>query len=283
MFGSLPTHVLRGEPWRTLLFRPQPDHPNAGAPRDHHLMEFFWMPVVEPYAVSEPFSTAGKVNMNFGIMPFTYIERSTALRAALSEERVTAAPNAASTFYTRTELTQTPAERATQYRRKIDADQTLRQWEWQEQLAQGGLFTSASEICDLYLVPEGLAMPATDDIAAFQAKMEQFWKDHALTSDNVRERVYTTLYPKLTVRSNIYTVHYRVQTLKKRAGSDPASWVENADQVVAEYRGADTIERYLDPNDERIPDYPSSSNPASQPPATAFYRWRTIRSLPFSP
>ena len=283
MFGSLPTHVLRGEPWRTLLFRPQPAHPNAAAPRDHLLMEFFWMPVVEPYAVSEPFSTAGKINMNFGIMPFTYIERSTALRAALAEERVTAAPNTASVFYTLGDDDQQPAQQGTQYRRKIDADQTLRQWKWQEQLAQGGLFTSASEICDLYLVPEGLAMPATDDIAAFQAKMEQFWKDHALTSDNVRERVYTTLYPKLTVRSNIYTVHYRVQTLKKRAGSDPVSWVENADQVVAEYRGADTIERYLDPNDARIPDYPSSSDPASQPPATAFYRWRTIRSLPFSP
>ncbi len=33
------------------------------------------MPVVEPYPISEPLSTAGRINMNYQIVPFTYINR----------------------------------------------------------------------------------------------------------------------------------------------------------------------------------------------------------------
>ncbi len=50
---------------------------------DYLMLDYFWMPVVEPYAISEPLSTAGKINMNFQIVPFTYIERSTGLYAVL--------------------------------------------------------------------------------------------------------------------------------------------------------------------------------------------------------
>ena len=42
-------------------------------------MDLFWMPEVEPYAISDCFSTAGKINMNYQIVPFTYITRNTAL------------------------------------------------------------------------------------------------------------------------------------------------------------------------------------------------------------
>jgi hypothetical protein len=31
------------------------------------------MPVVEPYAISEPLSVAGRVNLNYQIVPFTNI------------------------------------------------------------------------------------------------------------------------------------------------------------------------------------------------------------------
>lgn len=271
MFGSLPSHVMRNVPWRTLLFRPQENHPNFSDPKDHLVMEFFWMPVVEPYAISEPFSTAGKINMNHQIMPFPFIQRSTGLFAALSEERVTAAPLAAAEFYNLPDSDQTAFQRAIEYRRKIDPVETLRQF--QDRFDAGGIFLSASEICDLYLVPEGESVEG----------MPAFWEAHSLTSDNIRERVYTTLYPKLTVRSNVFTVHHKVQVLKKRAGSDPSVWDETGDQVVAEYRGAATIERFLDPNDSRIPDYPGNANPLALPRTTEFYRWRTIRNLPFSP
>ena len=95
MFGSLPTGVIRNQPWQTLLFRPQAGHPGEGSPAsgppytsppDHVLMDLFWMPVIEPYAISEPFSTAGKVNLNYEIAPFSYIRRATALYAAFKGE-----------------------------------------------------------------------------------------------------------------------------------------------------------------------------------------------------
>jgi uncharacterized protein (TIGR02600 family) len=271
MLGSLPTHVLRGEPWRTLLFRPQTNHPNWSNPKDHLVMEFFWMPVVEPYAISEPFSTAGKINMNYQIMPFTWLERSTGLRAALSEERLTAAPTSASECYNLSDGDQTTAQHNMEYRRRIDMEETLLQFE--DRFDAGKPFLSASEICDLQLVPEGQSLD----------NMDAFWSSHSLTSDNVRERVYATLYPKLTVRSNIFTVHFKAQALRQRPGGNPEVWTEGLDQVVAEYRGSTTIERFIDPNDASIPDYPSATDPLAEPPASAFYRWRTIRNLPFSP
>ena len=47
--------------WETLLFRPQPGHPGTQNPPDHLIMDLFWMPVIEPYAISEPLATAGKL------------------------------------------------------------------------------------------------------------------------------------------------------------------------------------------------------------------------------
>ncbi len=73
MFGSLPTGVQAGVPWRTLLFRPQSGHYGATSPPDHLWLDLFWMPVVQPYAISDRFSTAGKINMNYQILPFTYM------------------------------------------------------------------------------------------------------------------------------------------------------------------------------------------------------------------
>lgn len=106
MFGSLPSRVKGGEPWRTLLFRPNnarvanpgqrhpggPGYYQGEDPADHYLLDLFWMPVVEPYAISETFSSAGKVNINYQIVPFQHISRSTAVHAALKGELMTAVP-----------------------------------------------------------------------------------------------------------------------------------------------------------------------------------------------
>ena len=35
-------------------------------------LDLFNMPVAESYPISEPLSTAGRVNMNYQIVPFTY-------------------------------------------------------------------------------------------------------------------------------------------------------------------------------------------------------------------
>ena len=117
MFGSLPSLVQTGAPWNTLLFRPDLTEggthfgaPGNGIdslgasltddalPGDHLWLDAFWMPVVEPYAISENFETAGKVNLNHEIFPFTYIERTTALRAVMKSERMLAIPITAAIY-----------------------------------------------------------------------------------------------------------------------------------------------------------------------------------------
>ena len=51
-------------------------HPGGENPPDHLFLDLFWMQVVEPYAISEPFSTAGKVNLNYQMLPFRNIRRA---------------------------------------------------------------------------------------------------------------------------------------------------------------------------------------------------------------
>lgn len=105
VFGSLPTGVYgsqtsdpdeqkNGVPWRTLLFRPDSTGTHAGgpttSPADHHFLDLFWMPVVQPYAISDSYSTAGKINLNYQMLPFPHIKRSTGLHAVMKGELVTA-------------------------------------------------------------------------------------------------------------------------------------------------------------------------------------------------
>lgn len=259
MFGSL---LSRRSGWETLLFSPNPagdSHPGTRSPRDHLLLDLFTMPVVEPYAISEPFSTAGKVNLNYAIAPFGYLKRSTALRAALHPLRVTALPQTAVDRYK-------SRDNPENYRYLVDRDETIRGFEeffnsYKTDRSKG-FFKSASEICDRFLYPKGATHAG---IVLFKGRSEseirqQFWKESGLTGDNVREKPYADLYPRLTTKSNTYTVHYRVQTLRQKAYAGPAegeaeyyrTWDESRDQVLAEYRGQTTIERYLDPEDERF-------------------------------
>lgn len=112
MMGSLPSRLHSSNmkspdatsggngAWTNLLFRPHVQvtgaalrHPGQATPPDHYLLDLFWMPVVEPYAISEPLSTAGKVNMNYQMMPFTHIRRATALHAVMKGEMFAALPN----------------------------------------------------------------------------------------------------------------------------------------------------------------------------------------------
>src|SRR5204863_7056320 len=121
MLGSLPTGInphnpMSSRPWETLLFRPNREdvtsHPGADiskGPPDHLVLDLFTVPVIEPYAISEPFSTAGKINLNYVLAPFgyakgdagkdlgttrdrSYIRRDTALRGALKSTFIMAVP-----------------------------------------------------------------------------------------------------------------------------------------------------------------------------------------------
>ncbi len=104
-----------------------------------------------------------------------------------------------------------------------------------------------------------------------------------MTGDNARERPYSYIYPRLTTKSNTYTVHYRVQALKKPKGTTQGVWDEKKDKVIGEYRGSTTIERYVSPNDATIPDYPSQPSKISTDPLGKFYKWRVINTRQFAP
>lgn len=266
MFGSLPTGVIGNKPWQTLQFRPTPaGHPNLLGPRDHLLLDLFHMPVVEPYAISEPLSTAGKVNLNYQIVPFTHITRETGIRAVLKSERVIAIPDASASEYKRTGAT------SQNYRFPIDAEQTLEGF--RTKFNAGEIFRSASEICDLPLVPQG----------TLYGDMGTYWDTRRLTGDNSRERPYTTLYPRLTTRSNTFTIHVRAQALQKRrtgSSTDWARWQEGKDLIISEYRGNQTIERYVDPDNRQVPDYATEANPL---PISDFYKIRVLASKQFTP
>jgi len=281
MFGSLPTGAKRGKHWQTLLFRRQPGHPEYAATAgnftndpDYLFLDLFWMPVVEPYAISEPLSTAGKINLNQQVVPFTWLERNTGLYAVLKNEKVMSIPNADAAIYKTT---------GNSYRRSINLTDTLKQLNFRFDNTDGtGLyaFRSAAEICDQHIIPDDATVSMSSK-ATLDDSMKNYWGSHALTGDNSRERIYTTIYPRLTTKSNTYTVYFRAQSLRKRANSDPKTWDEEKDTVTGDYQGATTLERYVAPGDSAIPDY--ASNPDATPSLDSFYKWRMRANRPFAP
>jgi uncharacterized protein (TIGR02600 family) len=303
MFGSLlaPQTTLDKAGWKTLLFCPNPaagftstEHQGFANPPDHLLLDLFTMPVVEPYAISEPFSTDGKVNLNFQMMPFGYIERSTALRAALQPLRVTAIPSA----FTRTigavkELRYKGINNDENLRYLVDRDETVKGFNAIfDQYSTGspgkGFFKSASQICEMFLYPKG--QPYNYGLIKFtsgDSSIKSWWNTCSVTGDNVREKPYSDLYSRITTKSNTYTVHYRVQSLRQRPYTGNPSgeaayymtWDESRDQVLSEYRGHTTIERYLDPRDDR---FYKTINPDKDSLESA-YRFRVIYNKRFSP
>lgn len=279
MFGSLPAGVHANEPWRTLLFRPQQDHPGGPgkrggvSPADHLLLEFFWMPVVEPYAISEPFSTAGKINLNHQIFPFTNIRRATGLHAVLASEVIHAVPNEDLPNY----KVFPPGSNGNQFWGQaqdkrwaypVDVEKTLAQLE--AHFAEGRAFISPSEICDVHLVPKGADVES-------HTQMDAFWQRHRPTGDNTRERPYGNLYPRLTTRSNVFRVHYIAQTLQK-ARSAAADEMTDEDKVTGEYRGSTLLERYLDPAQPGMPDFATNSAGLS---LDHFHQFRIVESKRF--
>jgi uncharacterized protein (TIGR02600 family) len=335
-FGSLPSGIHPTpasqtssvpRPWQTLLFCPNPpsrvtastnpptelDHFGFKSPRDHLLLDLFWMPVVEPYAISEPASTAGKINMNYQMMPFTHITRATGLHAAMRSVRITALPAAMAWASNANPSGASTPQKQFCYKAFLDADnlkfdtnyhvnmtETLQGF--QARFGSGDLFHSASEICDLFLVPEPIAghsyissnnrtgktlskpsqKPKIGDmISWWNGDPQQPDDGMKLTGDNTRESPYNQLYPRLTTRSNVFQVHYRVQALKKARSTPVTVWDEKKDRVGAEQRGSVVLERYIDPNDAALPDF--VANPDADGALDDHYRFRIIRSKIFAP
>jgi len=285
MFGSLPTGApvgtLAPAPWQTLLFQPgATGHFGLNAPKDEYLLDLFWMPQTLPYAISEPFSTAGKVNLNYQIFPFTYIDRSTAIQSVLASEKVAqVAAGNANTYKQYVKFSNPPAMSGTA-RVPLNLAESGGTLGWfTAKFNTWTVFKTAAEICDVYLVPQGQTWtPAT-------AQAQWYGSNYALVGDNTRERPYADIYSRITTKSNVYTVFYRVQTLKNPSAS-PSTWSEGTGAITGEFRGSTTIERYIDPN-QAIPDYGSlsasaiTSTPSLDSPT--YYKWRVVENNRFAP
>ncbi|MGH8046716.1 MAG: Verru_Chthon cassette protein A, partial [Chthoniobacterales bacterium] len=310
-FGSLPSRVVTSKGWQTLLFRPAisgmlggKTHPGANNPPDHRLLDLFWMPVVEPYAISEPFATAGKVNMNYQIAPFNYIKRTTAMLGVLRAVKMAALnPNQGantgpySDSYKR--MGTYPADGSSGgvgvvLRRDIDGPSTLKFFEDDHfKIGTNQPFVTESEICTIPLVPmpitalgghvtagivaPKLGVPGSGDSAdTMRSKLASFWNQNKMTGDNSLERPYAMIYPRLTTKSNSYTVHVKVQMLKKVPVSiAPLNDVkEGRDQVTGEFRGSFVIERYLDPTTQTF-------NIQSPDDTLGPYKFRVVSSKQF--
>jgi uncharacterized protein (TIGR02600 family) len=309
MLGSLPTGVKRHtatnkHAWETLLFRPEirknsaeKPHPGTASPKDHLIMDLFWMPVIEPYAISEPFSTAGKINLNYEIAPFHYIRRTTALHGVMKSEQPLVLPNEASKAYKlwdheTNDHPQLPNSGSNQdaqvrtdwgklfngqapfdkLRRPIDVETTLSQAD--KRFEAGEIFRSATEICELHLVRQDEKLADYENNA--------IWNRAAITGDNTRERPYANLYARLTTRSNTFTIHIRAQVLRQPKGTTPGDWEtwrEDESPPLSEFRGSTVVERYIDPSDPNLPDF------AKDPEAVAdrAYKFRIVSTKKFMP
>jgi hypothetical protein len=157
---------------------------------------------------------------------------------------------------------------------EVNIDETLEGFRQRFEVERD-IFRSASEICELHIVPSDPDF-STDTYAT----MEDYWETHRITGDNTKERIYTNLYPRLTTKSNTFTVHFRAQALKKVPSTPANVWDESKDQVTGEYRGHQTLERYIDPNDPDLPDY---ADLGTHPPISDFYKFRVVQAKQFTP
>jgi uncharacterized protein (TIGR02600 family) len=264
MFGSLPTGSQMHVPWQTLLFRPHPQHYGAQVLPDHLLLDLFWMPVLEPEPLSANLATEGKINLNHEILPFRHIQRTTALHAAMKAETLMAIPDSAAATYKSGEA---PDDR---FRRHLDAKQTLALWQ-REVFDQGKVFLTASQVCEQYLVPEGL-VGSGDGVT--RSAMETFWNGHRLTGDNRKERPYAHLHSRLTTRSNTYRVHVVAQSLVKARSTPADRFDSRRDKVVGSRRGSAVVSRQLNLNHPDLPDYQAApSSGEAMVPLDRFYDW----------
>lgn len=285
MFGSIPSEPWGGKPWQTLLFRPNhDDHPGAKTVPDHLLLDLFHMPVVEPYAISEPFSTAGKINLNSVIAPFgyatgdsptkSYLRRDTALRGLMKSTKVMSVETDEQ-YSGHQEGGMLPKK----MRWDIDLDRTTDAMEARIKTPTKGLFRSGSELCEVDLYQSNMPVGGS---------LSTFWNtNYAATGDNHRERPYAHLYPRVTTKSNVYTVHMRCQSLKIKPDSDlnTNEFDPDKDIVDGEYRGSTTIERFIDPNDPNLNSYnfSGSGQNVTVPRLDPYYRYRVVSTKQFSP
>jgi uncharacterized protein (TIGR02600 family) len=325
VLGSLPAGFDPANPsitnaWKTLVFCANPYSSNRvasmGTPPDYMIMDLFDMPVVQPYPISDPFSTAGRVNLNYQIAPFSHIKRDAALRGVLKAVQITAVPDSDPTYkfmdQGRAINNRPPPFSPTNnfyYHYPIHLNETLKQFD--AKFSTNGFFRSGAEICTMWLYPAtapgaltgatNAAMALVSDSPGSSTNISNWWYANpgttrkGFTGANTRRRPYTAIYGNVTTKSNTYQIHYRVQTLKQTTAAhgsgNLSTWIDPSqggvtDKVVAEQRGSAVIERYINPSDSTLPDFTtnvSSSGVVSGPSMDSYYRFRILNAKQFTP
>jgi hypothetical protein len=183
------------------------------------------------------------------------------------------------------------------WHRQLDLDATLKLFD--ERFSSGFAFISPAQICEMYLLPKRANSADSLVPSKWPEKIKdliktggadsilKFWEDHAITGENLKERPYTNIYPRLTTRSNTFQVFVRAQVIQKARSTDPEKFVSGKDRLGAEYRGSSVIERYLDLGDPQFDsakgvDYATGSI-ASKTPLDQQHRFRVIVQKRFDP
>ena len=285
-----------------------------------------------PNFVIAPF---GYLRQGHGTTP--YIQRDTGLRAVLKGVKLLAVPNKMPNGGHREGknsetdgnggLADSNTSPATGPRVRFDIDPDLTVRDVADRLYKPnpnndldkGLSRSASQICDVDLYPytssSDYIPPGTDiypdtnynasaqKIPKTAAGFKQFLDDNGLTGDQGREGPYARIYPRVTTKSNIFTIHLRIQTVQipQSYYSSGTSGVLNVTQMKAdfstpgkgdvvkvaiEYRGSAKVERFIDPNDPALATYTKDTGPSSpelNKSLDPYYRFRTVNTKRFTP
>src|SRR4029450_3420641 len=125
--------------------------------------------------------------------PRSYLRRDTGLRGILKSTFIMAVSKSQADGG----HTENPQSQTTRFRYPIDLNRTIEAMETRLKSSDGDypLFRSASEICTVDLYPQELSIGTN---------WATFWQNGgALTGDNMRERPYSHIYPRVTTKSNV--------------------------------------------------------------------------------
>jgi len=211
--------------------------------------------------------------MNAQVVPFSgYLTRDTALRAVLASVQMTAISTnqvntSAATFSSNTS---TADAFTNQTRYPLNIGVTLDGFKSRYTNASNPrVFLTAAEICNIDLVP------------TTSTNLPTFWTNNRTTGDNARERPYAMLLPRLTAKSNTYTVHVTAQALAPGPGA--TGWQEGKGKVLSEWRGSYAVERYVDPNDTRFTGSGAPNFLSGTQPVGPYYKFRVLGTRRFDP
>ena len=153
------------------------------------------------------------------------------------------------------------------WRHRIDATETLKQFE--AKFARGEAFITESEICEQFLIPEGETWDGDG------SSIRAFWDRHRLSGDNTLERPYAGLYGRVTTRSNVFRLHFRIQEITKGPGSPPERFIPEEDTVTVDRQGSKILERVLNHQHPELPSYAGRNVvQAGLPRIEQFYDYR---------